>query len=177
MFTDPSKNISLFNLREGMRVADFGAGSGSYTKIISEKVGHTGKVYAVDVQSNLFHKLAADVQDYPLKNTECILGDIEKKGGSKLSDKSIDAVVLSNVLFQLEDKIGVVEEIKRVLKPKGRVLVIDWADSFGGMGPASKYIVPKSKAEHLFMDRGFAKMEDINVGGHHYGVVFISEGI
>ncbi|MCX6756409.1 MAG: methyltransferase domain-containing protein [Candidatus Nomurabacteria bacterium] len=175
MFANPESNIAQFNLREGMRVADFGAGSGGYTRSISNHVGHTGHVYAIDIQNTLFRKLAEDTRFYAVKNVECILGDIEKKGGSKLADKSMDAVVVSNVLFQSEDKIGLIDEVKRVLKPKGRVLVIDWMDSFAGMGPQPKYIVPKIKAEHLFVDRGFKIQENISAGSHHYGIIFIYE--
>lgn len=175
MFTNPESNIAQFNLREGMRVADFGAGSGGYTRSISNHVGHTGKVYSIDIQSPLFKKLIDDSKKYDFKNVECILGDIEKNGGSKLADHSMDAVIVSNVLFQAEDKVGLIDEVKRVLKPKGRVLVIDWADSFGGMGPAPKYVVPKIKAEHLFIDRGFRVIENISAGSHHYGIIFIYE--
>lgn len=175
MFANPQSNVAQFNLCEGMRVADFGAGSGGYVRAISERVGHTGKVYAIDVQNSLFLKLTEDVKKYPLQNVECILGDVEKKGGSKLADKSMDAIIVSNVLFQVEDKLGLIDEIKRVLKPKGRLLVIDWADSFGGMGPAPMYVVPKIKAEHLFIDRGFRVIENIGAGSHHYGIIFIYE--
>lgn len=175
MFANPESNIAQFNLREGMRVADFGAGAGGYTKSISSHVGHTGRVYAVEIQEVLFKKLIEEVKNYPLKNVECIMGDLEVRGGSKLADKSMDAVVVSNILFQSEDKLSLIEEIKRVLKPKGRVLVIDWADSFGGMGPAPVYLVPKIKAEHLFIDRGFRVLENISAGSHHYGIIFIYE--
>jgi len=175
MFANPESNIAQFNLREGMRVADFGAGSGGYTKSISNHVGHTGKVYAIDIQNVIFKKLTEDTKKYQFKNVECILGDVEKKGGSKLADKSMDAIVVSNVLFQVEDKIGLIDEIKRVLKPKGRVLVIDWSDSYSGMGPQPKYVVAKIKAEHLFIDRGFRVIENISAGSHHYGIIFIYE--
>lgn len=175
MFANPESNVAQFNLREGMRVADFGAGSGGYTRSMSDHVGHTGKVYAVDIQNSLFKKLVEDAKHFTFKNVECIIGDVEKKGGSKLADKSMDAILVSNILFQAEDKVGLIDEIKRVLKPKGRVLVIDWADSYGGMGPTPAYIVPKIKAEHLFIDRGFRVIENISAGSHHYGIIFIYE--
>jgi tRNA A58 N-methylase Trm61 len=47
MFVNPEKNIAALLLQEGMRVADFGAGSGFLTKILSRRVGHTGHVYAI----------------------------------------------------------------------------------------------------------------------------------
>jgi len=172
MFTNPEQNILRLGLTEGMRVADFGAGSGFYSKVASERVGYSGKVYAIEVQKDLVKKLESDLQSWGISNVECIWGDIETRGGTKISDHSMDAVIISNVLFQAEDKLGLIDEARRVLKKNGKVLLIEWTDSFGGMGPEFKNIVSQSTAKELFEKRGFKLEENITTSPHHYGIIF-----
>lgn len=174
MFTSPEQNILHLSLTEGMRVADFGAGTGFYSKACSPKVGYTGKVYAIEVQKDLVKKLENELKTWGITNVECIWGDIERKGGTKIADHSMDRVIISNVLFQAEDKLGLIDEVKRVLKPGGQVLLIDWSESFGGMGPTPNHVVTESTALELFEKRGFKKVENISAGQHHYGIIFTS---
>jgi ubiquinone/menaquinone biosynthesis C-methylase UbiE len=172
MFTNPEQNILHLGLTEGMRVADFGSGTGFYAKACSSRVGYTGKVYAIEVQKDLVKKLESEIKDWGLTNVDCIWGDIEKRGGTKISDHSMDVVIISNVLFQAEDKFGLIDEAKRVLKKGGSILLIDWNESFGGMGPTPRNVVTKSMAKELFVKRGFTSIEDISTSDHHYGIIF-----
>jgi ubiquinone/menaquinone biosynthesis C-methylase UbiE len=172
MFTNPEQNILHLGLKEGMRVADFGAGSGFYSKACSERVGYTGKVYAIEVQKDLVKKLESEIKDWGITNIDCIWGDIERIGGTKISDHSMDAVIISNVLFQSEDKLGLIDEAKRILKKGGSILFIDWNESFSGMGPTSQNTVTKSAVKELFEKRGFKLVENISTSAHHYGIIF-----
>lgn len=171
-FADPQKNILQMGLHEGMKVADLGSGVGHYAFLIAKIVGDTGRVYAIDVQEDALTRLRADAGSRGVKNLETVWGNIEKTGGTMLKDASLDAVVLSNTLFQLEDKDGALEEIKRILKPGGKLLVIDWAGAYAGMGPHSKHVVAESKAEELFITGGFHKTKSFRGGPHHYAIVF-----
>ena len=117
MFTKPEQNILHLGLKEGMRVADFGAGTGFYSRAASERVGYTGKVYAIEVQKDLVKKLESEVKHWGLSNVDCIWGDIERRGGTKISDQSMDAVIVSNVLFQAEDKLGLIDEARNEFNP------------------------------------------------------------
>ncbi|HLP86661.1 MAG TPA: methyltransferase domain-containing protein [Candidatus Paceibacterota bacterium] len=175
MFTKPETNILHLGLREGMRVADFGAGTGFYCKAISPRVGNSGKVYAIEVQKDLVKKLESDLKELGIHNVDCIWGDIERRGGTKLLDNSMDVVIISNVLFQVEDKIGIIDEAKRVLRKGGKILLVDWSDSFGGMGPAPHHVMPEAEARELFEKRGFRFEEKISTSVHHYGIIFTYE--
>ncbi|MBU4479964.1 methyltransferase domain-containing protein [Patescibacteria group bacterium] len=171
-FADPKYNIEQFGLSNGMIVADLGSGSGFYTIESSRVVGSEGRVYAVDVQKDFLDKIRNSANLERLYNIEIILGDIEKVGGTRLADMSVDAVIVSNVLFQAEDRESLVMEAKRILRSNGRILVVDWADSFNGMGPDSKNIFSENEALKLFEGEGFIKDRNISAGDHHYGIVF-----
>lgn len=171
-FTDPENNIKQFKLGEGMIVADLGAGSGFYTIPAGRAVGSSGKVYAIEVQKDFLSKIKNDATKAHVSNVEVIWGNIEKIGGTKLRGESVDAVIVSNTLFQLEDKTTLAQEVERIVKPGGKVLVIDWSDSFGGMGPDPLSIMSSQSAQTLFEKNGFTLEEKINAGEHHYGMIF-----
>ena len=171
-FADPQANVLQMGLHEGMKVGDFGTGAGHYALAIAGAVGDTGKVYAIDVQEDVLVRLRGEAQRRKLRNLETIWGNLEKAGGTLLKDHALDAVVLSNTLFQLEDKDATIAEIKRVLAPGGKLLVIDWAGSYGGMGPKEPHLVPEHEAEELFIHGGFHKAKGFRGGPHHYALLF-----
>ena len=171
-FSDPQKIIEQCSIMPGMDIADLGAGSGVYTVAAAKALMSTGRVYAVDAQKDLISKLKNDAARSGLYNIEVIWGDIEQPNGTKLRDGTIDLALLCNVLFQLEDKANIVAEVKRILKPAGRVLVVDWAESFGGMGPAKDMVVKKGTIIEKFEKSGFHLDREIKAGEHHYGLLF-----
>ena len=95
-----------------------------------------------------------------------------KLGGTHLRDASLDAVILANTLFQIDNRDGLIAEIKRVLKPEGKFMLIDWAGSYGGMGPTPERVVSEHDAEALFINGSFHKVKSFRAGPHHYGVIF-----
>ncbi len=171
-FADPKSNVLQLGLRDGMKIADLGAGSGHYAIAAAAAIGTDGRVYAIDIQEDVLHHLRDSAHRMNLRNIETIWGDFEKLGGTKLRNEFIDAVIVSNVLFQIEHHAGAMDEIKRILKPGGKLLVIDWAGSYGSMGPRSDHVVTEHKAEELFINAGFHKVKDFRAGPHHYGIVF-----
>ena len=172
MFSDPIKNVESSGIQPGMEVADFGSGSGHYSMAVARLLASTGKVYAIDINKDVLTKLKNNSVKEGLYNIEVIWGDIDKLGGTKLRDFSVDFVFLCNILFQLENKETVVKEIKRILKPGGRVLVLDWSDSFGGLGPKKDVVVPQAVAVNLFEKDGFHLDREISAGEHHYGLIY-----
>lgn len=175
MFVNPEQNINLLSLREGMKVADFGASTGFYSKACSKRVGHTGKVYAVEVNKNMVKKLEHDIKEWGITNIECIWGDIEKPHGTKIANNSMDRVIIANVLFQVEDKLGLIDEAKRVLNKNGKILVVDSHISLAPNTYAKHYVINKDRAKELFKSRGFKVEEETLIGEHQYGIIFTHE--
>ncbi|MBP6912282.1 MAG: class I SAM-dependent methyltransferase [Candidatus Pacebacteria bacterium] len=173
-FSKPASIIKYLGLIEGMKVADFGSGLGAYTKEASFRVGLTGRVYAIEIQREIRDRLKKEIKEAGIVNTEVILGNIEKPGGTELGDRVIDVVILANILFLVPDKVSLVREVVRVLKPGGKVLVVDWTDSFGSIGPIPAMVIQSSEAEKLFIGHGFSLVEEIPESGeHHYGMIFV----
>lgn len=173
-FSSPRENVLQLGLREGMKVGDFGAGSGHYARAAAGVVGHGGRVYAIDIQEDVLKHLKLNTQSHHQSIVEALWGDIEKRGGTHLKDATLDAVILANTLFQIENRDGLLSEIRRVLQPGGKLMVVDWAGSYGGMGPAQSKVVSEHAAEALFINGGFHKVKSFRCGPHHYGIIFTS---
>lgn len=172
MFLSPEKNIEQFHVDPGMSVADLGSGTGNYSIPLAEKVGPSGKVFAVDVQKDLLSKLSQEADDKDVTNINIIWGDLDEFNGTTLEESSVDRVVVANTFFQIEDKDTFMKEVHRILKTNGLLLLVDWSDSFNGLGPQSADIIKADVARTLFEDAGFTFEKEINVGEHHYGMVF-----
>ncbi len=171
MFSDPVKNIEALGIQAGMNIVDLGAGSGFYTRACAKALISTGKVFAVDAQKDLLTQLKNTATREGLYNVEVVWGDIEKLNGTHLRDSSMDIAILSNVLFQVSDRSVTLREAKRVLIPGGRLLLIDWADSFGGIGPKPALLFNKITATELCEKEGFSVEREIDAGSHHYGLL------
>ncbi|HUX81109.1 MAG TPA: methyltransferase domain-containing protein, partial [Candidatus Paceibacterota bacterium] len=133
-FSSPQENVLQLGLREGMKVGDFGTGSGHYARAAAAIVGSSGKVYAIDIQEDILKHLKLNTHEQHQRIIQTVWGDIEKPGGTNLRDRSLDAVLLANTLFQVENRFALLAEIRRVLVPGGKLMLVDWAGSYGGMG-------------------------------------------
>ena len=171
MFADPGQNLRQLGLKESMIVADLGAGTGFYS-IAAARMLTSGKVYAIEVVKDYLSIIHNKAKDAHLNNIEAIWGDVERPGGTKLKDSLADAVIASNILFQVEDKGKFIEEIKRILKKGGRVLLIDWSDS-PAAGTAEHALIKKEEARGLFERQGFSLVGQIDAGAHHYGMILV----
>ncbi len=172
MFMEPSAILAMCHLQTTDVVADFGAGSGFVSRAAAVLVPQ-GSVFAIEIHRDIVARLTREVAEMHIANLHPLWGDIEILGGSKLGDASVDFLILSNILFQLDDRQGCLQEVNRVLKPGGRVLVVDWTESFGGMGPRPEMVLTKQQAIELCTRLGFTILTDtMKAGDHHYAILF-----
>ena len=129
-----------------------------------------GRVYAMDVQEEKLSALQGRSKIEKIHNIRTVLCDLEEVGASKIPDNFLDVVLIPNVLFQAENKDGMIEEAVRILKPNGQLLIIDWLAS-KPFSPKEGSITPdevKEMADSL--DLSFKK--EFAVGDYHYALLF-----
>ncbi len=169
-FVVPDVVATHFHLREGDVVADFGAGSGYFIETLARLVGSTGRVYACEIQKNLLDKIGDLVRSKGLAQVQPLWSDIEVQGGSKIPDGVLDAAIMVNTYFQFTDRATALVEVARTLRSGGKLFIIDWSDSFGGLGPQPAQVVSAAVAQAEAESNGFVLEHTFDAGDHHYGL-------
>jgi ubiquinone/menaquinone biosynthesis C-methylase UbiE len=171
-FVQPDVVSTHFHFREGDTVADFGAGGGFYVEILSKIVGQSGKLYALEIQKELVEKISDVVRKKGLGNVEPKWCDIEADGGVTIPDNTLDGAIMVNTFFQFEDKHAGLREVFRTLRSGGKFILIDWSESFSGLGPQPDQIVSEADAKAYVESVGFTFERSFDSGDHHYGLAF-----
>lgn len=138
-FSPPLNILKEVNIKPGYNILDFGCGPGSYSITTSRLVGEKGKIYALDI-----HPLAAKKVKYTavkegLHNIETIQSDCK----TGLPDSSMDIILMYDVYHDLNNKLAVLEELHRILKPEGFL-------SFNDHNMKREYILLELTKEGLF---------------------------
>lgn len=169
-FIDPEKILDQISIEPDMSVADFGCGSGGFTVALARRL-KSGMVYAFDVQPGPLNALKANTLSQKIYNIRFGRADLEKPNGSLLSEGAMDMVVIANVLFQVENKAGMISEAKRVMKKGGKLLIVDWRKD------APAQIVKKVVSQETLVKTaerfGLKLTKELRAGNSHFGLLFI----
>jgi ubiquinone/menaquinone biosynthesis C-methylase UbiE len=177
LFLQPAAAVHAAKIHEGLEVADFGAGSGFFTRAAARAVGPSARVWAVEVSQSLLGHIKSLALAEGLANVEVVRGDVEAEGGSHLPPEHMDFVIAANVLFSAHNKSALAKETRRVLKRTGRALIIDWKSSYGGLGPAESHVITEREARKIFEEAGFTYIEAVPAGAYHWGFVVRKKAI
>lgn len=167
-FVNPTQILGRIGLKKTMIAADFGSGAGGWTIPLASLL-EEGIVYAVDLQEEPLSALIGKAQLQGISNVKKILADVEKEI-SEIKSYSCDMVLMTDLLFQIDDKTAVFKEANRVLKPDGKVLVVDW-NMNSSLGPREGKI-SQEQVKEIAQDSGFRLEEEFKAGDYHYGLVF-----
>ncbi|MCF7843290.1 methyltransferase domain-containing protein [Candidatus Gracilibacteria bacterium] len=171
-FLTPEHLVRELYLKPGDRVADIGCGTGVYTIALAQEVGEMGQVYAVDVHREALHTLAGTLEKRSIQNVEMLWADVEQH--IPIDGYSLDAVVISNVLFQLGNINQVLLHVSKILKPDGQLLIVEWSDSHGGVGPHKDHVITEEYAEDVAVKNNFRILKRLPAGSYHYAFIAIS---
>jgi len=167
-FVNPNQVLNQIDLKSSIIAADFGCGSGGWVLPLARKLEH-GKIYALDILeeplSALRAKLNMEKGSLPV---ETIKTNIEEK--TPLSVNRCDLILMTNLLFQVEDIDAVFKEADRVLRPEGKVLVVDWKKD-ANQGPEER--VDKEKIKKVAEKYDLKLDKEFKPGKYHFALVFV----
>lgn len=114
--------LEFADVKPGETVLDLGSGAGFDAFLAARKVGPLGRVIGVDMTPDMLAKARANAESIQARNVEFREGIIEDL---PLKDNAVDLVISNCVINLSTDKPRVFNEIARVLRPGGRMLVSD----------------------------------------------------
>ncbi len=160
-------------LKPGAVVLDLACGRGVYSMFLSEIVGDTGLIYAVDLWEEGLQILGKEIEENKITNILPILNDATKE--IEIDDYSVDVCLMATVLHDFEEmnKSGVVlEQVKTILKPGGLLAVIEFKKIDGPPGPPKKIRLSEEQTEEMASGYGFRHVRTVDIGDFNYLITF-----
>jgi predicted methyltransferase len=139
----PDQVMDALGIGDGSVVADLGAGGGWFTIRLARRVGPNGIVYAEDIQPQMIEAIQRRVSREGLQNVSTVLGSADNP---TLPEDRLDAALMVDSYHEVEDTHALLMNIRRALKPGGRLGIIGFRnDGGGGPGPARDVRVPPTQ--------------------------------
>jgi predicted methyltransferase len=129
----PDQIMDALGIADASVVADIGAGSGWFTTRLARRVGPQGLVYAEDVQKEMMAAISRRVGREGFNNVKPVLGS---DNDPNLSPASLDAALMVDAYHEVEDRVSMLSNIAKALKPQGRLGIVDFRLDGTGPGPA-----------------------------------------
>lgn len=118
----PQAVIESLELAPGAIVADLGAGGGYFTFKLARVVGAGGRVFAADVDPDMNELIAAQAKKEGVANVETILA---KPDDPLLPATGVDLIFTVNTYHHLENRVDYFSNLRRYLRPGGRIAIIE----------------------------------------------------
>ncbi|HUX11775.1 MAG TPA: class I SAM-dependent methyltransferase [Spirochaetia bacterium] len=151
----PDEILPQFLTRNDAVMLDLGCGAGFFT-LPAARFLTAGKVYAVDLQKSMVDTTLRRVKEAQLSNVE---GITAPAANVPLADSSVDVVLLSMMLHDIDTRTQALAEAARVLKPGGTLFMIEIDRIDGGFGPPMEVRIPPDELREMLRDAGFTVLE------------------
>jgi ubiquinone/menaquinone biosynthesis C-methylase UbiE len=167
VWQDPAKLIAYLGLRGDETLVDYGAGTGFFAVPLAERL-NAGSVIGVDVSEQMLSLLTARVAEHGLPNVAGLLTDGQH---IDLPDSAADLILLANVWHEITDSASLVIELRRILKPGGRLVVIDWGKEDTPVGPPIAERIAASDTLRTLATVGFSLVDQPRLYPYNYTLV------
>jgi SAM-dependent methyltransferase len=144
--------VTLSGARPGTRILDVGCGPGVFTIPLARAAGSAGHVYAADILPEMVDACRARAAAAGLAHVEVALST---ENDVPFPDRCADLVLACHLLHELHDPPLFFAEMRRLLAPDGRLVVVDWEKVETGIGPPVDKRVTAEEAATLLETNGF----------------------
>jgi ubiquinone/menaquinone biosynthesis C-methylase UbiE len=168
-YQKPHEVMQALALREGEAIADIGSGSGYFTLRFAAHVGASGRVYGVDVDPEMVRHLNRRIRDASLKNVQTVLAVPDDP---LLADRSIDRFVVVDTWHHIEDQPKYLGLMKKMLKPGGQVVMIDFHKKELPVGPRLEMKIAREDLIQQMQANGFRLAKEHTFLPYQYFLVF-----
>ena len=163
---DPALLFGRVGLRRGEVLADLGCGTGFFALPAAKSVGKRGRVLAVDKTPEMLKVLREKLERVGTDNIEVIQADILSTGIEK---GTVDVAFMANTFHDVRG--GSLKEVERILRPSGRLVILDWKKVPTQAGPLLEARLTPEEVTTILKGRRWRIAEQFDTGPTHYVVV------
>jgi ubiquinone/menaquinone biosynthesis C-methylase UbiE len=168
-YQKPDDVLRALALRPGERVADIGSGSGYFTLRLAAAIGPSGRAYAVDVDPDMVRHLNRRLRDASTANVTTILSAPDDP---LLADGSIDRFFICDTWHHIDDQTKYLGLLKKMLRPGGEVVMIDFKKEATPMGPPLAMRIARDALVQQMQAAGFRLATEHTFLPYQYFLVF-----
>jgi FkbM family methyltransferase len=165
----PADVVGALRLKPGMTVADLGAGTGYFLRYLSAAVGENGTVFAVEVEPKLLEHLRQRVEEENIGNVVPVLASAHDP---RLPYRQLDVVLIVDTYHHFDDRLVYLRRLSQVLKPGGRVAVIDWFKRDLPEGPPLEHKLSREHVVDEMRLAGYDLIEEPTLLPYQYFLIF-----
>lgn len=147
----PDRVIAALGLKPGQSVADIGAGTG-YFSVRLAKSAAAPKVFGVDIEANMVQYLRQRAMKEGLKNIVAVKADANKTN----LPEAVDVVLIVDTYHHIGDRVAYFTALKSLLKPGGRLAIVDFKKDAPGEGPPAHFRFTPDQISGELAKAGFA---------------------
>jgi len=171
-FIRPDKFWRDLGLRANQTVAHLGCGAGFYIVPAARIVGDKGAVFGVDVLPDMLAEAEGRAEREGVADIiTTIRADLESKKSSTIKPKSIDWVLVANILYQ-SDPSKVLAEAAKIAKPGGTIVVVEWDVVATPLGPPAADRIAKPEVITIADQLKLKLTNEFAPSPYHYGLLF-----
>jgi arsenite methyltransferase len=165
----PEEVIAALGIRPGETIADIGAGSGFFSFRFAGPVGSSGRIYAVDINPDMVLYMNRKIRDNRLTNVVTILSAPDDP---LLMDASVDRFFICNTWHHVPNQVQYVALMKRMLKPGGQIVVMDYKKEALPVGPPPEMKTSRDEVIRHMQSGGFKLAKEHPFLPYQYFLIF-----
>jgi ubiquinone/menaquinone biosynthesis C-methylase UbiE len=168
-YQKPHEVVHALGLKPGEVIADIGAGSGYFTFHLARHVGQNGKVYAVDVSADMIRHINRRIRDAQAGNILTVLAEPD----DPLLPESVNRFFICDVWHHVEDQPKYLSLMKKLLKPGGEIVIIDFHKAEIPVGPPRQMRIAREDLIKQTQRNGFRLKQEHTFLPYQYFLVFV----
>ena len=164
----PALIWKLVGSTSGSTFVDIGAGTGYITREIADIAGPSVQIHALDIEPLMIEEMR---ETLPVNGP--VKPQLMARDQLPFADNSMDGVWMITLFHELEPAEPLLKEIRRVLRPGGCLLIIDWEKNEEACehGPPFQHRVAEDTTKQQVTTIGFENVEIVPGFHFHYGII------
>ncbi len=165
----PDRVVRALHLGRGEVVLDVGAGPGYFALRFAKAVGPRGQVFAAEAEPRILEVLRDRVAKAGVRNVTPVLAAADNP---LVPDASCDLAFVANVYHHLSERAGYLRRLRRKLRARGRIAIVDFREGQLPVGPPPNERVPHATLLAEAKRAGLLLAEELDFLPYHHFAVF-----